>query len=137
MKAFLKALVYIWQLPQNLVALFLLAYYNDAKKKDLTEDVDISLYITDKMPSGVSLGNYIILNPTSLEDMDCLNHELGHCIQSRLLGWLYLPLIGLPSLFGNVYDRLFHKDWEYSRAVKWYYNQPWEKWADKLGGVRR
>lgn len=137
MKAFLKALAYIWQLPQNLVALVLLVYYNDAMKKDLSEDAGISLHITDKMPSGVSLGNYIILNPTSSEDMDCLNHELGHCIQSRLLGWLYLPLIGLPSLLGNVYDRLFHKDWEYSRAVKWYYNQPWEKWADKLGGVRR
>lgn len=137
MKAFLKALVYIWQLPQNLAALVLLVYYSDTKKKDLSEDAGISLHITDKMPSGVSLGNYIILNSISLEDMDCLNHELGHCIQSRLLGWLYLPLIGLPSLLGNVYDRLFHKDWEYSRAVKWYYNQPWEKWADKLGGVRR
>ena len=70
MKAFLKALVYIWQLPQNLVALFLLVYYNDAKKKDLSDDADISLYVTGKMPSGVSLGNYIILNPTSTEDMD-------------------------------------------------------------------
>lgn len=137
MKAFLKALAYIWQLPQNLVALVLLAYYNDARKKDLSDDAGISLYITDKMPSGVSLGNYIILNSTYSEDIDSLNHELGHCIQSRLLGWLYLPLIGLPSLLGNIYDRLFHKDWEYSRAVKWYYNQPWEKWADELGGVRR
>ena len=31
-------------------------------------------------------------------DLDCTNraHELGHTKQSRMLGWLYLPVVGLP-----------------------------------------
>ena len=64
-------------------------------------------------------------------------HEQGHQKQSRYLGWFYLIIIGLPSLLGNIYDRVAHKDWSSKDSIKWYYNQPWEKWADHLGGVKR
>lgn len=85
--------------------------------------------------SGVSLGNYIIVESKSITPSPKLNttlhHEHGHQIQSRRLGPLYLIVIGLPSLLGNIYSRIFHK------SAEWYYKQPWEAWADKLGGVER
>ena len=68
---------------------------------------------------------------------DGMKHEYGHSIQSRILGPAYLLIIGIPSLLGNIYDRVFNKEWKYSKSCRWYYNQPWEKWADKLGGVDR
>ena len=87
------------------------------------------------MPSGISLGNYIIMNREDKEDG--MRHEYGHSIDSRRWGPLYLIVIGLPSILGNIYDRIFHKKWKYSDSCEWYYNQPWEKSADKNGGVDR
>ena len=128
-------LMYLWQLPQNLLGLILITLYKNAKRVDDFEDVNV--YVTDKMPSGISLGKYIILNPFCLENETTIKHEYGHCLQSKILGWFYLIVVGLPSLLGNIYDRLFHSDWDYEKSMKWYYNQPWEKWADELGGVER
>ena len=45
--------------------------------------------------------------------------------------------VGLPSALGNLYDRWFHKSWDVKRSIQWYYSQPWEAWADRLGCVVR
>lgn len=127
-------LLYLWQLPQNLLGVLLIALYNDCRK-DIRFN-DVTIYLSRKMPSGISLGKYIIIHPSCASEVT-IQHEYGHCLQSRKLGWLYLIVIGLPSLLGNIYDRLFHKNYDLVESYKWYYNQPWEKWADKLGGVER
>jgi hypothetical protein len=49
-----------------------------------------------------------------------IRHEYGHAMQSACLGWLYLPVIGLPSLLITGISS--------SLAEKCYF----EKWADKL-----
>lgn len=128
-----EILLYIWQLPQNLLGLLLLLFYQKDKLYYTLEGR--KFYYTYEMPSGISLGNYIILHKE--EYGKSFLHEYGHSIQSRYLGPLYLLIIGLPSLLGNIYDRIFHARWSYLDSYNWYYNQPWEKWADKLGGVKR
>lgn len=111
-------LLYLWQLPQNLIGL-LVIFFSKAKK-------DFAGVYTTDCNFGVSLGNYIIINKhCSWSD---ILHESGHQKQSLYLGWFYLPLIGLPSAIGN----LLHRKFKFN-----YYAQPWEKWADKLGGVKR
>lgn len=94
------------------------------------EDEYIVYFYKKFFNSGVSLGDYIILARKN-RDYKTIHHEHGHQIQSRRLGPLYLIVIGLPSLLGNIYSRIFHK------SAEWYYKQPWEAWADKLGGVER
>lgn len=131
-----EILFYIWQLPQNLLGLILLLIYQ--KEKIYHKLNGRTFYYTTEMPSGISLGNYIIMNREDKEDG--MKHEYGHTIQSRYLGWFYLIVIGLPSLLGNIYDRLFHtksRGWTNKESYIWYFNQPWEKWADKLGKVDR
>lgn len=128
----LGILLYIWQLPQNILGL-LVILFTRAKKKNYN---DIFYWKTSKyMNMGVSLGNYIIFgaNPS----YDNVYHEYGHQKQSKYLGILYLLIIGLPSISFNIWDKLFHKEWEYDKRYIWYYNLFWEKWADKLGGVNR
>lgn len=130
--------LYLWQLPQNIVGLMLLWYY----KPDASMDYEgAKVYFDGKFPSGISLGRYIILKRMPRADFDFawidIRHEYGHHRQSLYLGPLYLLLIGLPSLLGNIYDRVAHKDWPYYKSYEWYYSQPWEHWADKLGGVNR
>ncbi len=126
MQRLIKVLLYIWQLPQNILGLIISLGYT----KLTPVNTDIHVYHKKYLfNSGVSLGNYIIvqgdINATTLL------HEYGHSLQSRRLGPLYLLLIGVPSLLGNIYSRIANKNTE------WYYNQPWEHWADKLGGVDR
>lgn len=137
MKTFRSILTYLWQLPQNLLGLLMLIIGKMCGARIYRypfEDGDAWLIEWQDFPGGVSLGEHIFLK--SLTDAS-VRHEHGHCIQSRLLGPLYLLIIGVPSLLGNIWDRVAHKDWNPIDSVRWYYNQPWEKWADKLGGVKR
>ena len=133
MFSFKEILFWIWQLPQNLLGLIILLFY---KHEELYLSVNgRHFYSTSEMPSGISLGNYIILDSKDT-DVD-MKHEYGHTIQSRHWGPLYLFVIGLPSACGNLWDKWFHKKWKYSDKCRWYYNLPWEKGADKNGGVDR
>lgn len=116
-------LLYIWQLPQNLLGL-LVIFFSLANHVYMN-GVVTPFYFT-KYSFGVSLGCYIIVNENCSQNT--LLHKLGHCYQSLYLGWLYLPVIGLPSAIGNLLHRFIKFD---------YYKQPWEKWADELGGVER
>ena len=74
-----------------------------------------------------SLGIFIFL---STEDERVLVHEYGHCIQSCILGPLYLPVIGIPSfLWCNL--PLFRK---LRRKGTYRYSSLYaEKWANHLG----
>jgi len=131
-----ELILYLWQLPQNLIGLLMLLWYRHEKVYHRLNGR--TFYFTEEMPSGISLGNYIIMNREDKEDG--MKHEYGHTIQSRMLGPLYLLVVGIPSLCGNMYDRLFHTEergWSYRESYEWYYNQPIEAWADKLGRVTR
>lgn len=115
MKRFIS---YLYQLPQHLIALLLRLIYkgNDSEYNGCI--VRRSVYLR----GGISLGKYIIVNQW-FKEID-IKHEYGHSIQSRYLGWLYLIVIGLPSLLWAMFYR-----------GKNYYSFFTEKWADKLGGV--
>jgi hypothetical protein len=133
----LTILLYIWQLPQILVA-FLVIHITKAKKEDkLYRNKKIYLFKKSYI-SGISLGEYIILNERDSNNKLTLDHEYGHTIQSRIFGPLYLVVIGIPSaIFNNLWDRIFHKKWKNKERTIWYYSRYPEKWADDLGGVKR
>lgn len=122
-----EILLYIWCLPQNLLGLALRLFYkgNDSDDKGLVV-VRRSL----KMQGGISLGRYIIVNQFARDKT--LYHEIGHCKQSMMLGPLYLLVIGIPSL---VWAGLY--GWIVKPSVNGYYRFFTEKWADKLGNVKR
>lgn len=121
---------WVWQLPQNLIGL---CYYIIIKK-DITETIKpdnagYSLYLK-KSKGGISLGKYVFA-PAYSYDLDfVMKHEVGHNIQSRMLGPLYLIIIGIPSfLWAMTHKKLFpNKDYY------WFYP---EKWANKLAGIER
>ena len=90
-----------------------------------------------KLVSGFSLGRYICLD--DCHDLDTVRHEKGHAVWSKILGPLYLPVVGLYSMiFCNLWDRWFHLAWEAYDRWYWYYKTRWsEKSADKAGNVDR
>lgn len=131
-----KILLNLWQLPQNILGLLVVLITHAKYESDFSTLQEDGFYSTSEFGCfGVSLGNYIIFggSPSKIS----IKHEKGHQKQSLYLGWLYLILIGIPSFFGNIWDRIAHKKWPLADRIRWYYNQPWEMWADTLGGVER
>jgi len=138
-------LLWVWQLPQHLLALALIrllgakkCLYQSGATGDLVRYY--WLYIPSgwfsAFISGVSLGQYIIL-PEKSADRITILHEHGHSRQSAILGLLYLIVVGIPSVLGNLWDRLLHRSWTSAQRQKWYYSRWPEKQADRLGGVKR
>lgn len=125
-------LLFIWQLPQNLLGA-LVVLFTGAKK------TNAFYWRTNRGRFGVSLGVFIIFGAYSDKYVKWMSvlHERGHQKQSLYLGPLYLLIVGLPSATRNVWDRVMHKSWNSKQRDYWYYGGFPEKWADKLGGVKR
>lgn len=87
---FKKILMWIWQFPQNIIGLLLLLFNKGEKKHNLN---DITFYYDDNFPGGITLGEYILVGSKTV-----VRHEFGHVLQSRILGPLYLFVIGIPSI---------------------------------------
>ena len=117
-----KTLLYIWQLPQNLLGLLLRAIYRGTD----TDYEGALVRRSHKMQGGISLGMYIIANRYA--SRETIMHEYGHCRQSQMLGPLYLLVVGLQSGLHCVLCKCKNHN---------YHDMWFERWADRLGGVKR
>ena len=135
-KYWIRKLFILWELPQLILGLFFLLFISfkkDGVKRLRYKDADI--YFVKGFPGGISLSSIIILNKIeaflldsySIKSRRSVVHEYGHSIQSLWLGWLYLPLVGLPSLIRSI---LWRKS---KRESRHYYERFPEHWADALG----
>jgi hypothetical protein len=114
--------LYLWEFPQNVLGLLILLFVRGEEKHSLG---NITFYYAKGFFGGIRLGSYIILGSKWERSV---RHEYGHCLQSRKLGWLYLLIVGLPSLLHAGFCRCRNHS---------YYDIFPENWADKLGGVKR
>lgn len=126
---------WIWQLPQNLCGL-VYKYISKNNRKERIENTAINklgveAYVKTS-PGSVSLGKYIFISERNKNSRNTIYHECGHCKQSRILGPLYLIVIGIPSIIWATLHSYIPYFWKYS-----YYVFPTEKWADKLMHVKR
>jgi hypothetical protein len=113
---FLRILKFIWQLPQNLLGLLLIAIFR-AKY-----DNNYGVWRIHAKSIGVSLGDFILLDEAYSEIT--VKHERGHQKQSLILGPLYLIIIGFSSaICNNLWDRIAHKSWSSDARIKWYYSR--------------
>ena len=137
MKHILNILLYLWQFPQNIVGLLVLLWLK-ATRTEMEEFFPSfakgqRFFYVQGFPGGISLGNYVFINGVFANLKDHKEkHEYGHCRQSRLLGPLYLLVIGLPS---GVWAAIYLASDPDDTSV--YYRFYTERWADALGGVER
>lgn len=88
-------------------------------------DDKVDWYAIPTKSGAISFGKYII-SYENANYFSTIKHELGHCKQSLYLGWLYLIVIGIPSL-------IWCGVWKYTnKPYDWFYT---ESWANKLGNV--
>ncbi|MFP4484566.1 MAG: hypothetical protein ACLFO1_06890 [Spirochaetaceae bacterium] len=133
------ALLWLWQLPQHLLGLVLLVALRAAGFGTTRYRRARVVLVPGNV--GLSLGHFIFISrrhrtPDLRGNDTLLRHEYGHTIQSHMLGWLYLPLVGVPSIvqaaFSFAAARL-----GYPGPGRRYYRRFPENWADRLGGVDR
>lgn len=123
--------LWIWQLPQNLIGFVMSLIWRktvtrDVEMKDgIEKDVRFYMYPYNS----VSLGEYRFIRHNS-GDLT-YRHENGHSHQSRYLGWLYLIVVGLPSVIRNLIWRT-----SYGENHDYYGGFP-EDWADDIAGIDR
>jgi hypothetical protein len=133
-----KALSLTWEAPQNGLGLAILAA-EAARKRIVSIEVEDGRLVVESKGTGISLGHIVFWSRESSRwhDLDRRNraHELGHTKQSRMLGWLYLPVVGLPSISRAAYALVYRE--VTGRQWTGYYSGFPENWADRLGGVER
>lgn len=128
MKFIKNSLLYLWQLPQNILGLFYKYIANVSN--NVSDNKDYNVYFKTSKGS-VSLGKYIFVYVNTSDLSKTIQHEVGHYRQSQILGPLYLIVIGIPSI---VWATL-HSYILYFRKYS-YYQFYTEKWANKLAGLK-
>lgn len=137
MKEIINFLRILWEFPQSLLGFILFQVYSVGCHCMEAPYGDVRILYSERMRGGISLGRSIILPwkyryNSSAYVRDTISHEYGHTRQSLYLGWLYLVVIGLPSLLWA----WAHSTFKRLREVD-YYSFYTERWADDIGGVRR
>lgn len=127
MKKFFNVLcfivLFIWQLPQNIVAILMLPFIGKLRKVDYK--YFCFAFEASRMSGGISLGNFIFLSKTCAKSVTTIEHEFGHVKDSWKCGPIYLLFIGLPSIC-----------WATFKPKKaCYYNFYTEKRANKNAGL--
>lgn len=117
-------LMWLWQFPQNLLAICIEGILCEAAYRE--GKIDGNTLIYNYVLPTMSLGNYIFVN-TMFSNTD-IKHSHGHSKQSRILGPLYLVVIGIPSLLHLIVYNICSKigfSWDYYKFYT-------ELWANKL-----
>lgn len=125
LNAILFILLFIWQFPQNIVALVMMPFILGLKKVEYRDYC--FAFRAEKMKGSISLGSFIFLCPTHSKQETTIMHEYGHVWWSHLFGPLYLFIIGIPSIF-----------WAGFRNKKknpCYYSFYTEAWANEKAGL--
>jgi hypothetical protein len=133
------ALGLVWELPQTLLGLAALGNHL-ARGRIVRMDVERGCVVAEiDHAHAISLGRVVLWtpedNPYVPVGPENRAHELGHAVQSRWLGPLYLPLVGVPSTARVLYA-LAHKRVTGRRWGGYYDGWP-ERSADRLGRADR
>ena len=133
----IKALLLIWELPQNIAGAFYFIIHGVFAKTFIIDDGDSFEMYSDKQKGAVSLGVFRVYKAEYYKSSAYYvklsrKHEKGHRQQSKWLGPFYLIVIGIPSI---IWATLHSFCKPISKIdYYWFYT---EKWADKIGGVKR
>ena len=119
--------MFILEFPQNLIGFLFFVIFAKIKKCPYRKHHDAFVVHVAGIWGAATLSKYIFADDNYYQNSYIINHEYGHRVQSRLLVFLYLPAIGMPSfLWAGVYTILRSK---LRKSYFWFYT---EAWANKL-----
>lgn len=136
-------LLFVWQLPQHLLAIVLAFVYQMIYDTEIYQNATKPYKLLISRGAGLCLGYFIFLDANKPEIFGNQHsvsvlflHELGHQKQSYILGPLYLFIVGLPSLVLYIWSK-FKTFPTFKDKCIWYYSKFPENWADSLVDIDR
>lgn len=91
----------IWQIPQCIIGLLMLPFLG--KLHFIRYENYCWIFEGENMSGGISLGCFIFLSKALSNSEASIRHELGHTIQSHILGPLYLFTVGICSILNAMF----------------------------------
>ncbi len=123
-------LQFTWEIIQNVVG-FCIFLANIGRRHFRYGDAVVTVWKSRR--GSLGLGTFIFITKDAMTDERrefTLKHEYGHTLQSIILGPLFLPVVGLPSLLWA--GLLVFRKYREKNAVS-YYRFYTERWANFLG----
>ena len=117
--------LFIWQIPQNIIGFVMWAFFKicgDAEP--IVKNKYSKVYRSKYMSGGISLGCFAFVSNYSSTKKEIVMHEQGHMWDSKVMGPLYLLIVGLPSMLNAAFD-----------FTECYYDWFPEKLANKHAGI--
>ena len=112
---------FVWELPQLWTGYLFAQWRNIVGRVERVDTLEGVTFVTGRhwVPrayAGVSLGCFANMwvsggigddfeQYAQHSPFNIFRHEYGHSVDSQLWGWLYLPLVGLPSLISQALRR--------------------------------
>lgn len=123
----LFAILFVWQLPQNLVALAIMPFLGKLRMVTCRNYcIGLAGKRFPERAGGISLGNFAFFHPDTAHDEFTIRHEMdGHTVDSKIFGPLYLLVIGIPSILHIIFMKKGGR----------YYDFYTERWANKHAGI--
>ena len=122
---------FVWCLPQNLAGFCL----HLAFRRNGFTHFHGAVVTAWKFHACASVGSFIFMGERSMQERKLLVHEFGHTLQSAVLGWLYLPVVWLPSMIWFSVPVL--RKWRHETKYSYYrfYTESWANcWGEKWCG---
>ncbi|MCC6700445.1 MAG: hypothetical protein IT221_02920 [Fluviicola sp.] len=96
---------FVYQSPQTLGGFCVSHYYNTVTNKVNTVQYAEGATVLNMnvLWPGVALGNYILAKKVISTDPNnrMFQHEYGHYLQSKRMGWAYFVTVGLPAIMSK------------------------------------
>lgn len=136
---------FTWELPQTLFGFFVAQFFNYFSCETVVSVQD-TLLIRYSAPAleneqAVSLAPFIVGTPAFAPQTTAFIHEFGHVLQSRLLGPLYLLLVGAPSILSALFapKRHIRRVFETDASLRGYlfFPEAQKKWSHEIAPLPR
>ena len=125
MRVLVAIIQIVWGLPQTLLGFFF--FLLTIRRKHYLYRCAV---VTEwHRQDSCSLGLFIFLSEGEINKKETLKHEYGHCLQSIILGPMYLLIIGIPSF---LWCNLPMMEKRRKRRRVSYYSFYTERWANRL-----
>lgn len=123
--------MFILEFPQNLLGFLGFLLFSKIMKRPNYKFHEAYVTHVRGRWGAISLSKFIFVDDHCFEHPDTIKHEYGHRIQSKKLLFVYLLIIGIPSLIWcGLFGRYREKN---HKSYYWFYT---EAWANRLGEVK-
>lgn len=130
----INLLLWLWQFPQNLCGIIYRSISKDNRittvENEDSRSVNAKVYL-QKSLGGVTLGQYIFINQDYTDKDIIIKHECGHVKQSKILGPLYLIIIGIPSILHAALNNYIGCCWKNGEYNYYHFYTEWIFMGDK------